>query len=330
MDETPLPPQAVRRANALPGDSSTGTVTLPPIVGKWTLNSGSRTITAETIFDYMDGAGELYLGYRFRQLEVREYASKDEDAILVELYWMDSSDDAFGLISGDWGGDPVSQPGPARLGAGTGTWPQALYGAGLLRIWSDNLYARILAQSETDASRQAVLAIGKAIVAGRQSPAPPFLVRTLPQQVEPSFTLEASRLCYFRSHLVLNSAYFLSPSNILDLDPTSEAVTATYVSGAKGPKRTAVRLVAIRYRTADAARRALEHFRRIYLPEKGGNEIAPAGARGILRIEDGWTGFNLSESSLVLVFESPTSEIANVFLTRLMASIGKMEDTHAK
>ena len=55
----------------------------------------------------MDGAGELYLGYRFKFLEVYEYTNPGESDILVELYWMDSSDDAYGLLSGDWGGDAV-------------------------------------------------------------------------------------------------------------------------------------------------------------------------------------------------------------------------------
>ena len=123
----------------------------------------------------MDGAGELYIGYRFRQLEVREYTSKGTDDILVELYWMVSSDDAFGLLSGDWGGEAISlkpsgaDAAPARAGA----WPRALYGAGLLRVWSGNLYARVLSQTETDASRKAVLEIGRAIAAGKARNAAP-------------------------------------------------------------------------------------------------------------------------------------------------------------
>ena len=220
--------------------------------------------------------------------------------------------------------------GSAADAAGTGTWPRALYGAGLLRLWSDNLYARVLAQSDTDGSRQAVLAIGKAIVAGRRQPPPPALASLMPSRIEPAYRLEKNRLCYFRSHLVLNSAYFLSPSNILDLDRTAEAVTATYTSGTKGPKRASVRIVVVRFRTPELAGRALDHFRRAYLPEKGAKQFAPARARELLRIEDGWTGYDLSRAVLALVFESPSSEIADVFLTQLARSISAKEDTHAK
>jgi len=55
----------------------------------------------------MDGAGELYLGYRFDHLESYEYEVQSEKNILVELYFMKTADDAFGLLSLDWGGEPV-------------------------------------------------------------------------------------------------------------------------------------------------------------------------------------------------------------------------------
>jgi hypothetical protein len=56
----------------------------------------------------MNGAGELYIGYRFRHLDVYEYTSGSEENILVELYYMETPDDAFGLLSLDWGGESVT------------------------------------------------------------------------------------------------------------------------------------------------------------------------------------------------------------------------------
>ena len=83
------------------GGSAETTIALPKTIDGWTRPDQPRRITADTIFDYMDGAGELYIGYRFRYLDVIEYTSSDEDQILVELYWMESSNDAFGLLSRD-------------------------------------------------------------------------------------------------------------------------------------------------------------------------------------------------------------------------------------
>lgn len=325
-------PQAAGRGGTEKRGPAESPVRLPAAAGGWKLKGQSRVITAKTIFDYMDGAGELYIGYRFQQLEVHEYASKGADDILVELYWMASSDDAFGLLSGDWGGETVSlKPSSGTAGgpAGARAWPRALYGAGLLRLWSDNLYARILAQTETSASRSAVLEIGRAIAAGRRDPQPSRLALRMPGQVEPSFSLQRDRLCFFRSHLVLNSVYFLSPSNILDLGLDTEAALASYKGTAQGTRKSAVRLLAIRYSKAEAGRAALAHFIRIYLPEKKTKAPAvAAGGRDVLKIEDGWIGYSLSGPFLVLVFESPTREIANAFLNQATRIAGGMEESH--
>jgi hypothetical protein len=47
----------------------------------------------------MDGAAELYRSYAFKRLMVRRYMKTDHPAIMVELFDMDSSDDAFGIFS---------------------------------------------------------------------------------------------------------------------------------------------------------------------------------------------------------------------------------------
>jgi hypothetical protein len=126
-------------------------VDLPKQAGLWTRSDAPRRITADTIFDYMDGGGELYLGYRFDHLDVYEYKADDASrgTVLVELYWMQTSDDAFGLLSTDWTGQAVTlgpPPGPtAHTGMNTVPPHHGLYGAGLLRLWSGNLFARVLA-----------------------------------------------------------------------------------------------------------------------------------------------------------------------------------------
>ena len=52
-----------------------GKLHLPKTVGVWTRPDSPRFINSENIFEYMNGAGELYLGYRFRHLEVFDYTS---------------------------------------------------------------------------------------------------------------------------------------------------------------------------------------------------------------------------------------------------------------
>ena len=120
-------------------------VTWPSSLGAWQRLGEPRRVDPAGIFEYMDGAGELYLAYRFDHLEVAEYGAAGEDQVLAEVYLMGSGDDAYGLLSQDWGGEPVV------LGEGG---CRGLYGAGLLRASCGTRFVRVLATRETAASRE--------------------------------------------------------------------------------------------------------------------------------------------------------------------------------
>jgi hypothetical protein len=297
-------------------------VNLPHSAGGWTLSGAPKKVEPSAIFDYMDGAGELYLGYRFRFLEVYEYTHAGESDILVELYWMDSADDAYGLLSGDWGGEAVDLASVERQAAPS--MVRALYGAGLLRIWSGDLYARVMTYQESDTSKEAVLALGKAIAAGRPEGMAPWLVQRLPQAVGSAFALRTDRTVFLRSHLVLNSAYFLSSENLLDLGLDCEVAAGAYRrnSGAEAGKE--VHVLLVRYPSDAAARKALAHFQRVYLAGKS----VGAEDRGMVRLEDGWAGFFLSGNELGLVFEAPDEQSTRLFLDTWKQALDKVEALH--
>ncbi len=306
---------------------------LPRSVGVWTQSGGVEFVAPRDIFNYMDGAGELYLGYRFQRLEVHRYASVDQGEILVEIYWMESSDDAYGLLSGDWGGEVMELQTPVSGSSlpADPDGPRALYGAGLLRLWSDNLFARVLAERETDASKKAVQALGQAIAVGRSIRPRPALVRALPARVGSRFLMRPDGVTFLRSHLVLNSVYFLSSENLLDLTPGCEVAAVTYRQEPAGAasKAKPIRLLLARYANEAAAVKALQHFRRIYLPEKlNGPTASLIGDNGVAAIEDGWMGFARSGRGLALVFESPDEASTRQFLGEFTRILGKLEASH--
>jgi hypothetical protein len=298
---------------------------LPKTVGTWTGSPSPRIVTDENIFDYMDGAGELYLGYRFDHLEVYEYRSQVQEDILVELYFMESSDDAFGLLSLDWGGEPVDLDPSSRDGGpfeakdhdGSG-WPEALYGEGLLRLRSDDIYARIMATQETPESRQAVLSLGRSIAKGQAASAPPSLLKEFPESFLPNWEILRERLAYFRSHLVLNSIYYLSQENILDLGPDCEAATALY-QRQDPPGRARLRLLLVIYPDRDRANNAVIHFQQGYLPELPPAKVQniSEGTRNIVAVEDGWLAYRVRNRSLIFVFECPDQETAGALIDRI-------------
>jgi hypothetical protein len=297
-------------------------ILLPDAVGGWKLAGPPQVIDADNIFDYMDGAGELYLAYRFDRLLAYEYRAVGDNDILVELYFMKGSDDAFGLLSLDWGGEDVAWNSRGRAGQADSVVPPArsLYGMGLLRIWSSDLYARIMAVRETPEAREAILKLGETIVAGRREEPPPAMLGLLPPALEPHWLLKKERTGYLRSHLVLNSLYYLSHENILDMDTSCEAVFATYEgeNETRGPRR--IHLLVIQYLEGDRAARALKGFITAYLPERGDREAAAGAGQagpGFFRVEDGWLGFKMNGRHLALVFACPDRSSAQRVLNQV-------------
>jgi hypothetical protein len=157
-----------------------------------------------------------------------------------------------------------------------------------------------------------VLAIGRAIVAGRRDPPPPRLTASLPQAAAGS-ALRPDTVCFFRSHLVLNSVYFIAQRDILDLGPNVDAVTARYGKA---------RVVLVRYPDAHAARLALQRFRAAYLPE------AQPADTGVSRTEEGWAGFRLAGRGLALAFEAPGREEATSLIAAAVQTLDILEASH--
>ena len=209
---------------------------------------------------------------------------------------------------------------------------RALYGGGLMRLWSDHIYARVMAERETPASKEAVLALGKAIAANTKNPPEPVLVKILPLEIGAAWKLRIDRLSFFRSHLVLNSIYYLSHENILDLDLSAEAVIAPYehISSSEDPKRSQFLLV--QYENPDRARQALNHFHDAYLPEYQERNTADTAADSpsLFKLEDGWLAYKLLGKYIAIVFECPDQESARAILQKNESNLLKKEGDHER
>jgi len=294
-------------------------IQLPKIIDTWTRSETARFIDANNIFDYMNGAGELYLGYRFDHMEVFEYTSDDQADILVELYYMDTSDDAYGLLSLDWGGETIELSLPALEAATVAPPGRALYGAGLLRLCSDNVYVRILAYRETPESREAVMTIARAIVAGRDNTQEPEMVKKLVSPIDSEWQVRRDRIVFFRSFQVLNSLYYLSHQNLLNLDHSAEIVFAPYEKMPGNGDLVRVHYLHVKYMDADIARQGLEKFHTAYLPDHTleSTEFQQPGVTRFYLIEDGWIGYHLNKNELGIVFGCPDITTGQTILQAL-------------
>ncbi len=298
-------------------------VNLPKQAGPWVRPDAPRRINEDTIFDYMDGAGELYLAYRFGHLDVYRYSAPEKrlGTIKVELYWMTSPDDAFGLLSTDWGGEAVDLRGQAEDRALYPAVPShdALYGGGLLRFWSGDLYGRVMASRESPESRAQVLAIARSIVEERPANGrPPEILSRIPVRLGERLVLRPDRTCFFRSHYVLNAAYYLAPEDVLGLGPAVDASVSEYRPAGTGG--TPVRLIQVVYPSTAAAAEALRTFLKRYLPVPAG-QIAERPASAAAKAEAGWVGWAAADRSVAIVLDAPGESEAKELASAALAAI---------
>jgi len=269
---------------------------LPREISGWTPSRDDEVFGRDDIFDYMDGGGEIYLAYDFRALLVREYTKAEAPAIVVEIYQMSSSEDAYGVFTHDTDGDDLN------LAQG------AVYAAGLLRFWKDTIFVRIMADSDTEEAKAVVLKLGETIVAAiQQEGDKPALVDLLPRD-----GLLAKSLRYFHTQILLNAHYYLANVNILNLSPNTQAVLARYQRN-----KAQARILLVEYPSAAKAFDAGGRFVEMYLLERfdpEGGEVEPR------KLENGkYAGIVIRGPYLIIVLEADSRSL----LERISQEISK-------
>jgi hypothetical protein len=248
---------------------------LPKELNGWRAGREDEFYGPETIFDYIDGAGEVYRAYKFQNLLARRYLKEEKPNLIADLFDMGTAADAFGVFTHDLEGEA------AEIGQG------AVYKGGLLSFWKDRYFVSLYAEAETEETKQALLALGQAVASAiPQEGKKPILLSYLPE----NFDLKTVR--YFHNHLILNYHFFVSTENILLLDQKTEAVLAS-----SGEKTEKTFLLIVRYPDAKMAALALQSFAQAYLPD--------APEQGLVQTEDKkWTAIKKRGNYLVVLFNA--------------------------
>lgn len=267
-----------------PGDPAR----VPESVAGWAA-AEDTVYTRETIYGYIDGGAELYISYGFSSVWSRTYAREGAPDIIVDIFDMSESKNAFGVFAN------------SRETIDNAFGQGSQYTPGLLVFWKDKYYVSILASPETGESKSAVFELARRIDEGIPGKGVlPAVLDLLP----PDALVEES-IRYFRHYIWLNAHYYVADGNILHIDDTTDAVLAKYDTGG-----TRTLLLVVEYADADEAVRARADFVEHYLPE--------IDAAGVVRIEDAtWTGCRLAGRVLAVVFNAPGREAAICLLAKV-------------
>jgi hypothetical protein len=253
---------------------------LPPEIGGWKKAGPPAVYDRTNLFDYIDGGAELYLSYNFQNLLAVRYKGEDEEEIVLDIFDMGDSFNAFGVFSHG------REKEDGLVGQGSE------YGGGLLTFWKDKYYVSIMAYPETEKKREITLELGRKLAAAipTEGTMPPVLA-LLPQE-----DLVRDSVRYFHHYVWLNSHFFISNENLLQVDDETQAVLAQYRKGGK----TFHVLVAL-YPDAERAKKAGESFLLHYLPDAGD---------GMAGLPDGrWTGVRRDGRLLGVVFNAPDKDV---------------------
>jgi hypothetical protein len=255
---------------------------LPDDTGAWSPGEADKRYNPDNLFDYINGGAELYLSYGFTEVLSRRYASRGRPDIVVDVFDMGSSQNAYGVFSHS------REIVDSEFGQGS------QYSHGLMLFWKDRYYVSILASPETDETREAVFDLARSIDGAIPDEGPlPGVLSLLPES-----SLDRSSVRYFHHHVWLNSHYFVADENILLIEKDTNAVLAKY--SRQGDPQI---LLVVEYPDAERASTAAASFVTHYAPELEGETA--------VQIEDGtWVGRRVDGPLLSVVFNAPSAEDA--------------------
>jgi hypothetical protein len=253
-------------------------ISLPTEVAGWKWDGKDMKYNARTLFDYIDGAAELYLAYGFQNLAVRRFGKPGQPPIIVERYELATPEDAYGVFSFEHQDEPV------EIGQGSE------FGGGLLRFWKGRYFVTVYAEGEGKEVESAIFRLGRSVADSipRTGPAPK-LIALIPGK---EWGLVDKSIRYLKSPVLLNQRFFISHQNILHLSRETEAVLAVYLR--EGQR---VHFLLIRYPNVPRREEAFQSFTKAYMPD---------GKGGRVRTEDRkWTLARQNKDYILIVFSAP-------------------------
>jgi hypothetical protein len=203
---------------------------------------------------------------------VVRFVKQDAPEITVEVFDMDTAQDAYGVFSHS---RETEEPG---IGQGYE------YRGSLLCFWKGKYFVCVRGERETPESKEAIFKLAREIA--NKIPAlgdKPEIVGFLPPE-----NLSLGSVRFFHSHPSLNYHYFLAEENLLQLNDSTDAVIGRYEPGG-------VHLLCVQYPDSELARKGYDSFISGFIPE--GKDT------GAGRVENGkWVVADVFANYAIMVF----------------------------
>jgi hypothetical protein len=126
-----------------------------PEIPGWNQAGEIQTFIPKTLYEYINGAADLYFSYNFEELKVAEYVNDRKASVIVDVYRHATSTDAFGIYSQE------RLPNANYLDIGL----QGYYEKNALNVLIGNYYVKINSFNTGAEDQEILLAFGKKVSA---------------------------------------------------------------------------------------------------------------------------------------------------------------------
>jgi hypothetical protein len=186
---------------------------VPLEVAGWRATGGHEVYDTESIYGYINGHAEVYLAYGMQRcLSWRYEGPGGEPSIVLDLFQLGSSADAYGVFTHDRDGEAVD------VGQG------ALRRPGWLSFWKGSWYGSVYVEGESEAADETMMALAEAAAGtiAEEGPLPPLVAEL------PAAGLDPGTVRFFHTQEILNSVVYLGFDNVLHFGPEIDAVVGRY------------------------------------------------------------------------------------------------------
>jgi hypothetical protein len=199
MEQLPPPEEAIPKVDAIPG---------------WTEAAEIEIYDRETLYNFMNGAADLYFTYGFQRLAVNQYTNTVGDSLRVEIYRLVTDADGYGLFRYNSYGEPVELGVDGEIASGY-----------QLAFWQRRSFVQIVVSGNVDDA--SLLMFGRSIAAALPTGGErPKLVKALPEQ-----GIQPDSIRFFREKMALDNFFWLGTDDPLGLSADTEGVLAHYRVG---------------------------------------------------------------------------------------------------
>jgi hypothetical protein len=202
--------------------------------------------TPDNLFEYINGAAEMYLSYGLVGMRGYRYTADDQPDVTVEIYEMTESRNAFGVYTQSRDRDEYA------YGQGSLSYPEATL------FWKDRYFIIISSNKATPESSAAIRFLAETTdKAIPRTGTIPGIVGILPEQ-----GLAGGGTLYFHHYVWLNAYFFIADFNLLNIDGQTDAVLAKY-----GSSEQRTYLLLVEYPDENASATAYQQFMQRYAPD---------------------------------------------------------------